>query len=262
VTRVVLVLALVLAGCTQSPPPWAELAVQADEAAIWSASETALLVVPGNIAPRDTPEQTATDAADVAWVPFSPNDCVVATVSGATITYALDDCAGSFGLVHATGHLAVTYMQADVPGRLLFHAESSDLVINGGAAHLAADATVDHDEATRTRTIDLTINSDGVGANGTRLGRHGTQLAQWMDGWGCLVVENGHDALSVDGTAWSADLDAITLCVGECPERGGSITWTGGPGSVDVAYGGLPQVDWSVPADPGLSGSMPISCTH
>jgi len=256
-----LALVLALAGCTAAPagPAWAMRAGQADEAGLWMASVTALLVVPGNLDPRDTPAHTALDAGMNAYDPFSPNDCVAVDILGPTITYALDDCSGSFGLVHATGHFTVTYQQTP-DGRTQFHASSTDLVMNGGALSFDADASVVHDETMGLRTIDVTAQTHGVGPEGTTFTRHGTQTARWLDSWGCLLVDASDDMLSmVDGTNWRMQASGLTYCVGECPMAGGNVTWTGAEGVLQLSYGGLNSADWTVRGQPD-HGTLPISC--
>lgn len=262
--------ALALASCTassQAGPPWARYAAQADEAGLFIASETALLVVPGNLTPRLTPEQTARDAAMVAWVPFNPNDCVVPTVHGATVTYALDGCMGSFGLVHVTGHLAITYV-ASTENRTEYDAATDDLVLNGGAVSFRAHASVLYDSAMGMRTIDVRFDqNEGVGPSGTAFSRTGTQTGRWFDSWGCLFVDHGQDHFVPGGDA-AASFDQTTtglsFCVGECPEVGGTITWTGAPGTLHVGYDGSRNPTWSVEdqggASVGAAGSLSISC--
>ncbi len=258
-----LALILTLAGCSNagpSEPSWATLAARADEAGLWTASVTALLVVPGNLTPRITPEQTAIDAAGAAWDPFSPNDCVFAQADGPTVTYRLDDCSGSFGLVHATGHLAVTYQEAGST-HTQFHASSTDLVLNGGPVTFEADASVVYDSDMGVRTIDLSVDTHGVGPEGTMFSRHGTQTARWTDTWGCLFVDTSHDALTmVDGIDWQMQANQLSLCVGECPLAGGSITLSGTEGVLTLEYAGANMVAWSVADQPSESGSMAISC--
>ena len=252
---------LALAGCSAASPagpPWATYAAQADEAGLWIASETALLVVPGNLTPRPTPEWTARDAANVAWVPFSPNDCVVAHVSGATVTYALDGCTGSFGLVHVSGHLAVTYGAGSE--RTELDATSADLVLNGGALSFTAHASVAYDSAMGMRTIEVSVDTQGAGPSGTAFTRHGTQRARWFDSWGCLFVDRGDDVITAGELAWRQITTGLTYCVGECPMSGGTITWMGEPGSLRVGYGGTREVTWSVEDVPAAAGSLSISC--
>jgi hypothetical protein len=260
--RLSLTLTLALAACAPTPAgtPWSSLAAQADESGLWIASETALLVVPGNLSPRATPSLTAQDAVMNVWVPFSPNDCVAATPDYGTVHYTLDDCTGSFGLVHATGHFDVTYLEPTTPGELLFHASTHDLVLNGGAVSFEADAAVVHDSEQRVRTITLTIDGEGVGPAGTHFTRHGTQTARWFDTWGCLFVDTGHDTLGVAGTEWQADTSMLTLCVGECPNAGGTMRWTGMPGAVTVSYPGTNAPTWAVEDAPNQAGTFPISC--
>ena len=260
--RLSITLGLLLASCAPTPAgtPWSSLASQADESGLWIASETALLIVPGNLSPRDTPSLTARDAEMTAWVPFAPNDCVVATSNFGTVRYTLDDCSGSFGLVHATGHLEVTYTQPTTPGELLFHASTTDLVLNGGAVTFEADAAVVHDPELRVRTITLTIDSEGVGPAGTHFTRHGTQTARWFDTWGCLFVDTGRDTLGVAGAEWQADTTMLTLCVGECPTMGGTMQWTGMPGAVEVAYPGTNMATWAVEGAPNQAGTLSIAC--
>lgn len=254
-------LVLALAACTASPsgPPWARIAAQADEGGLWMASESALLVVPGNLDPRATPTLTARDAVMTAWVPFSPNDCVVATSHYGTVTYTLDDCAGSFNLVHATGHLVVDYREP-VAGDLVFHASTTDLVLNGEAVSFEADATVAHDTAAGVRTITLTIDTTGTGPAGTAFSRHGTQTARWLDSWGCLLVDAGDDTLTADGESWHATTSGLTYCVGECPMMDGAITWTGAEGSVQLGYGGTNTATWMLPTTPSQTGTLSIPC--
>jgi hypothetical protein len=252
-------LSLVLVGCA-STSPWPAIAEQADESGLWVASETALLVVPGNLSPRATPTLTAEDAVMTAWVPFAPNDCVVATSHYGTVTYTLDDCSGSFGLVHASGHLVVEYMEASPTGELVFHASSDDLVLNGGAVQFEADASVAHDTTMGIRTITLTIDTTGTGPDGTLFVRHGTQTARWSDTWGCLFVDTSDDTLTVEGTPWQAEARGLSLCVGECPETGGTMTWTGAPGRVQIGYDGSRIARWSVQGQPNEAGSLPLSC--
>lgn len=257
--RPVLALALALAGCASAPAPgWASRVAQADEAGLWIASESALLVVPGNVDPGASPEWTAVTASESATDPFDPNECVVATRDHATVTYQLDDCSGSFGLVHASGQLVVTFVE-DPDGRTAFHASATDLVLNGGAVSFEADARVLHDVAAGERTIDLTIDTQGVGPAGTHFTRHGTQTARWSDTWGCLFVDASHDTLGVGDASWDATTAHLSMCVGECPELGGTITWVGAPGQLDLRYDGTRVVQWSVPS-PAETGSMPIPC--
>jgi hypothetical protein len=255
-----IVLALVACAAPDDGARWAEVAAQADEGGTWMASETALLVVPGNLSPRDTPAHTARDAAMTAWVPFAPNDCVTATTSGPTVTYVLDDCMGSFGLVQATGTLAVTYLEPTVPGRLEFHASTTDLVLNGGHVSFEADATVVHDIEMLLRTVTVSITTDGTGPAGSAFTRTGTQTARWFDSWGCLLVDSSTDALVVDGTSWQATTTGLTYCIGECPMADGLIQWSGVSGTLEIAYGGEATGAWSVQGQPNRTGSLPLSC--
>lgn len=252
-------LALAVASCASAPADgWASRAAQADEAGLWIASESALLVVPGNVDPGASAQWTAVAASEAATDPFDPNECVVATRDRATVTYQLDDCSGSFGLVHATGQLVVTFVE-DPDGRTAFHASATDLVLNGGAVSFEADARVLHDVAAGERTIDLTIDTHGVGPSGTTFTRQGTQTARWSDTWGCLFVDASHDTLAVGDTSWETTTTNLSLCVGECPALGGTITWLGSPGQLDLHYDGTRVVQWSVPT-PVAMGSMPIAC--
>jgi hypothetical protein len=182
-----------------------------------------------------------------------------ASVDGATVTYQLDDCSGSFGLVHVTGALVVTYLPTTT-GRTEFHASATDLLLNGEPVTFDARAAVLHDVAMGQRTIELTVDAHGAGHLGSALTRHGTETARWSDTWGCLFVDTAQSALTLDGVSWEAQTTALNYCVGECPESGGAVRWTGASGSVQLGYGGSQSVDWSVAGEPPQAGMLTISC--
>lgn len=246
-------LGLALASCSNGTH-WSAIASQADEASLLTAAIAALLVVPGNLDPAATPEVTAMAAAAAATEPFDPNECVTTTLDGATIVYALDHCAGPFQLVRASGHLSVTY-RAATDGRTTFTATTSDLVINGGAVSLTADAAVAH--ASGVRTIDATITLSGSGIRGTHVSRDGTLAARWMDSWGCLFVDHASESTTVDGRTWSSTTSGVSFCIGECPMAGGTIAWTSAEGTIDLVYGGSASAAWTAPAQ---SGSVALTC--
>ncbi|MFO0683309.1 MAG: hypothetical protein U0234_14725 [Sandaracinus sp.] len=256
--RPILALALTLAGCTASRT-WADTARDADETALWSATITALLVVPGNIDAAETPALTAMRAAAQAMDPFDPNECITTSVDGATIVYHLDGCASSFDLVHATGDLVVTYAAPDA-GRTVFHASATHLQLNGHAATFEADARVLHEAA--MRTIDATVTAEGALARGAAVSITSTQTARWMDSWGCLFVDDATDEVQLGGETWTARTRALTMCIGECPMTGGEVAWSRGPDALSVSYPGGRAVSWSLASGgtTAAAGSFDISC--
>ncbi len=256
--RPILALALTLAGCTASRT-WADTARDADETALWSATITALLVVPGNIDSAETPDLTAMRAAAQAMDPFDPNECITTSVEGATIVYHLDGCASSFDLVHATGDLVVTYAAPDA-GRTVFHASATDLSLNGHAATFEADARVLHEAA--MRTIEATVSAEGALGRGAAVSITSTQTARWMDSWGCLFVDDAADEVQLGGETWSARTHQLTMCIGECPMTGGEVAWTRAADTVSVTYPGGRSVSWSLSTQGAASatGTFDISC--
>lgn len=253
-----LAVTLALASCTAGRT-WADTARDADETALWSATITALLVVPGNVDSAETPALTAMRAAAQASDPFDPNECITTSVDGATIVYHLDGCASSFDLVHATGELVVTYAAPDA-GRTVFHARATDLQLNGHAATFEADARVLHDAA--MRTIEATVSAEGVLARGAAVSITSTQTARWMDTWGCLFVDDARDAVQLGGETWSARTRQLTMCIGECPMTGGEVAWSRGAEALSVSYPGGRTVGWSLASggSAAASGSFDISC--
>ncbi len=244
-------------GCTPAPDAWPDVAEAADEASIVLASEMALLVVPGNLDPAATPEETATAAVLAAPDAFDPPTCVSATASGASVAYVLDGCVGSFGLVRVTGTMDVTF-RADAEGLTAFGASATGLTLRGGTVSFTVDARVAHEAG--TRTIDAATTSSGVSPEGRPFERTGVVTARWMDTWGCLFIDSATASTTLMGHAWEAEIGALTYCVGECPMVGGSMTWTR-PGSdaLHLEYSGMPAVHWSV-GDASASGDLPIVC--
>ena len=258
-SRSLLALVLILAGCGPSERSWGETARDADDAALWSATLTALLVVPGNIDAAATPALTAARAAEQAIDPFDPNECLSTEVTGATIVYHLDGCASSFDLVHATGDLRVTYADPDA-GRTAFHASAEGLVLNGRPVTFEADARVLHEAS--MRTIDATVSAEGTLSHGAALSLTSTQTARWMDTWGCLFVDQASDQITTGAETWSATTHALTMCIGECPMTGGEVRWARGDDAIAVTYPGGRTVSWSLArgASASASGSFDISC--
>jgi hypothetical protein len=247
-------------GCAQAPSEsWSDTAAAADEASLLLASEMALLVVPGNIDAAATPEATASAAAAAARDAFDPIGCASATADGAHVAYAFDGCSGSFGLVHATGTMDVTFT-ADVEGSSGFTARTTGLTLRGATVSFDVEAHVVR--GVGIRTIDATTSSHGTSATGRAYDRTGEVTARWMDTWGCLFVDSASTTTELMGRTWSAEIEALTYCVGECPMVGGSMTLSGGRGDATLRldYVGMPVVEWSVEGDATESGDLPIVC--
>jgi hypothetical protein len=247
-----------LSACAPGTSADAGVAAEAVDSTSLAQTEASLLVpsVDGAVA-TDTPEAIATAAAGKAPTFYQPASCVTATASGATVSYALQDCSGPFGLAHVSGTIAVTYSVS---------AAGVGVSATGkgvGASGVQLDVDVQATYATSGSAATLTVQStsSGTGPLGNTVSHEGSYTTTWDDATSCLGVTGTWTTTGALGRKWSTTVSGLDACAGECPASGGSIAYTGGilGESVTVDFTGGDTASWSTSA--GRDGTIDLVCT-
>jgi len=212
-----------------------------------------LMAATENVDPSMSGEEAAVAAADGATRFWQPAGCLTTAVDGSSVTYALDDCTGPYGLVHVTGVVVVDYsVQGDGIG---YTSTSDDLDINGAIVDIDTEGVY---RRTGTRhEINGTINGSGVGPRGHEFSRRGTRTVSWDPESQCFTLD-GVWMTDVDDYEWTTIVDDYEKCAEACPDNGGAITWESARGSLDLSFDGSDVAAWET--SNGRSGTVNLRC--
>jgi hypothetical protein len=202
-----------------------------------------------------TADAIATDLAAGWAAKFTPTGCATSTASGSTVTLVLAGCTGPYGLVSASGTVALDIGAS--AGGYTAHATSTGLKFNKATADIDAMATFTSTGGTKMLTV--TDSGSATGPRGNTLTRTGSYTATW--GSGCLALD-GTWTTTVDAAKYTLDVSSYSVCEGACPAAGGSVTWTGPARTLDITFDGSADASYSE-AGPhgGAEGTVALFCT-
>lgn len=256
---VMVVMSAVVVGCGGTVE--LDSAEEADESAAVSTTESALTTELADevAAPTTaTAEELATRAAARVPTRFTPQGCVTATRTGATVVYVLTNCTGPFGLVKVTGTLTAVYSRAS--------SGAVNVVITGTGVK-ANEATIDVSStvvATQSGSVkkaDVTIDGNGTGPRGRTFTRKGAYVVTYDTTTECLTV----DGTWQTGAARVGSSTVVTgykRCKGSCPSAGGSIVHTSARDEVvTVSYDGSANASFSTTVRNGRTGTVSLACS-
>jgi hypothetical protein len=242
-----------VAGC-RLESLYDRLAAQASDSVDSVQGESAMLIAATEGAdPAMTGEEAALASADHAEGFFRPAGCLVATVTGSTVVYDLDDCTGPYGLVHVTGTVAVEYArQGDGLG---YVASSQGLDVNGASVSFENHGV--YRRVGAMHEISGTVDGTAVGRRGHVLTRNGTRTFRWDSTSECAFLE-GDWVTTVDDTTWTTEVRGLEKCARTCPASGGTVEWTSARDSLRVELDGTAVASWSTTS--GKSGTVDLYC--
>jgi hypothetical protein len=242
-------LAVALAACgghaqesqTNAAALLGEDGADASEIETHSSSLTAAFALGPTAAPmRDV--DTIVAAAGQATEYFAPAGCLNVTSDTAshTVTYALDECAGPWGLARVSGTVVATYAMttASNGGMVLTIAASSEaLRFDRATASWHATASVTASGLAREMAWDGTLS--GTTARGRAFTRTAEWDAKWSVGDSCVSLAGTAEG-DVGARAIATTVRGYVRCRHECPLAGGDITVvdTSNGRSIDVSFTG------------------------
>ncbi len=219
--------------------------VQGESALLMAATE--------NVDPSMTGEEAAIAAADGAERFWQPSGCLTATIDGRTVTYALDDCSGPYGLVHVTGTVVVTYtVQGEGIG---YESTADDLDIDGAIVDIDGQGV--YNRAGTRHEIVGSIAGSGVGPRGNEFSRQGTRTIAWDSETECFALD-GVWMTDVEGYRWTTTVEGYEKCADACPVAGADVRWESERGALSVSFDGSDVASWET--DAGRSGTVDLFC--
>ena len=198
--------------------------------------------------PSLTPEELAA-AADGSH--FESSDCATVASSGATSTWVLTNCVGTYGFVTVSGTITATYQVRR--NKVIVDVHTSDLQVNGSA--VSFDATVGYSVAQGSENLEV---STSASAQTTRFGEltwEGDYTVTWNESGTCMDLDGSWEA-GFGRDAFQVTLNNLSACSGSCPE--GTITYEGpgGTGTLEMSDGLL---SWTTSR--GRSESLDLTCS-
>lgn len=143
---------------------------------------------------------------------YTPAGCVVATASGATVSYTFNNCEGGYGLTSVSG--AVKLELSESNGQLAFMATSTDLTVGGAPFILDMSGTAT--AAGTQRTVMVRSHSRAP----SQVDSRDVQITMsWEQGTGCVTLNGSGGSTRGDITTTSTITD-YHRCVGQCPDSG------------------------------------------
>jgi hypothetical protein len=199
------------------------------------------------------PEDAATAAAAAVNRYFTPTGCASAVVSGTTVTYTLNGCAGPLGVTGLSGSATVAYSMTQ--NGVIVTASSNNLMVGATAVTINAHAL--YTQSGNARSLALTNTSVATGTDGTTFAQNQTGTLSWNQGDTC-VMQNSMGATAVNGTALTQSDVNVMRCTNQCPQSGSITIRTSAGDSAVLQFNGTnhPPVAGSA----GNAGTIPLSC--
>jgi hypothetical protein len=202
-----------------------------------------------------TAAELAAAAAARGAARFQPAGCASVAVSGTTLTYTLDECAGRLGLVHVTGTLLAQL--ADGKNGIDITVSGKGLKANRATLDLDATAVLGSDGA----KCKLVVNTDsrGVTARGNAFTRTGSYTVERDPATACVSLDGQWQLDLATGRTRSTTASGLLRCADACPAAGGQIVHTGLLGrTVTVTFDGSEVASWT--SSTGRSGTVDLTC--
>ena len=236
----------------------ADGADDADESASVTSAESALTADLSDEVSQPmsaTSEALATGAAKRIGDRLKASGCAVVTQTGNTVTYALTNCTGPYGLVNVTGTVTAVYTRANSGGVQVVITGSG---IKANNSTISLNATVISTEANGIRTAVVTANGSGTGPRGAAVGRVGNYTTTYDQANECITINGSWETSGAQNKA-STVVSNYKRCKGTCPAAGGSIvhTFAGSRGAVTLTYDGSAVAKW---AGNNRSGTLNLKC--
>ena len=216
--HVLLVVAVVAqAECSQTSSnpvvvtPSSLVVVDDADAVAWEGGLIWLAAQPVNPALTLDPSVVATSLVAA----FTPAGCVSPGVNINVVTLQLSDCAGPFGINHATGSVSFTFTQRGGMAQIVTTA--SNLQIGGGSLSINATGVL----AANGLELAVTTSGGGFGPNGSSVEREGQYTLSWNSGDTCASVNGSVAAGGVNSE--TTMFSGFVVCTTGCP-RGGTVT--------------------------------------
>jgi hypothetical protein len=219
---VVLAAALVWGGCGASLD---DEAINTAADAVEGTSElNAFLSVAADPAGAMTTADAAAMASGAgATARFFPVGCVTTMAQGATVSYRFSGCTGPYGLVNVNGTLQATFSARTANGWTV--ALTGDLSLNRSRVRPNAEARVRYEGA--NRIAEVTVMGGGTGPRGVSYENSGSYTSSW-DG-ACFGLD-GSIITAANGGRLTTSVSAYRRCRNECPQAGGSLSFTSSAG--------------------------------
>lgn len=237
-----------LAGCAAAGASFAE---EASDSMDGVTAQAALVVAAmDGMTPSVTPEEAANAAAANAST-FWTEGCFTYLIDGATITYELTACSGTFGLVEVTGTVVVTYRATT--SSFGFDITTTNLTIGESTVSYQLSGDV----ATDARNVRVTATGSAAGRRGHMISTEGTYDLRWNGSSGCAGID-GSWTTTVGPNSYTTSVSNWQRCNDNCPASGGSISYTGPNASVILTYDGSNKASWT--SGEGGSGDLDLFC--